>query len=197
VQTALLETAATSWHLPRAADSLRGLRLLYDAHVPALPALAITRSVLRSNPRLDPAEALTLAAAAVAQARAQGLDPGFLAATLLQESAFDPRALSAAGAVGIGQFTLDTAAAYGVDPFDPYDAIRGSAIVLAAYVRDYDGRYPDPYAATLAAYNAGPGAVEQYRGVPPYAETKEYIGLVYDRWSRIVRDETGAGAPPR
>ena len=183
-----------SWHLPRAFDSLRGLRLLYDARVPASPALAVTRSVLRSNPRLDPPEALELATAAVNLARGQGLDYGFFAATLLQESAFDPRAMSPAGAVGIAQFTLDTADAYGVDPFDPVDAMRGSARLLGDYVRSYDGRYPDPYAATLAAYDAGPGAVEQYHGVPPYTETKEYVTLVYDRWSRIVRDVTGAGA---
>jgi soluble lytic murein transglycosylase-like protein len=195
VRTEFLETAVASWHLPPAIDSLRGMRLLFDAHVPALPSLAVTRSVLRSNPQLAPAEALELATAAVSLARSQGLDYGFFAATLLQESAFDPRALSPAGAVGIAQFTLDTADAYGVNPFDPVDAMRGSARLLGDYYRDYAGRYPDPYAATLAAYNAGPGAVEQYHGVPPYPETKEYVGLVYERWSRIVRDATGAGAP--
>jgi hypothetical protein len=195
VRTEYLGVLASSWHLPAAVDTLRGMRLLYDAHVPTLPALAVTRSIMRSNPRIAPDEALGLATSAVALARDQGLDYGFFAATLLQESAFDPRALSPAGAVGIAQFTLDTADAYGVNPFDPVDAMRGSARLLGAYLRDYAGRYPDPYAATLAAYNAGPGAVEHYGGVPPYAETKEYIGLVYERWSRIVRDVTGAGAP--
>ena len=197
VQSDFLETSVLSWHLPPAVDSLRGMRLLYDASVPARPALAVTRSILRSNPRLAPEEALELATAAIARARAEGLDHGFFAATLLQESAFDPRAISPAGAVGIAQFTLDTADAYGVDPFDPLDAMRGSARLLGDYLRTYAGRYPDPYAATLAAYNAGPGTVAYYHGVPPYPETKEYVTLVYDRWSRIVRDETGAGAPRR
>jgi soluble lytic murein transglycosylase-like protein len=197
VHTELLENAATSWHLPPAIDSLRGLRLLYDAGIPARPSLAVTRSILRSNPRLAPEEALELATTAVGLARGEGFDYGFFAATLLQESAFEPRALSPAGAVGIAQFTLDTADAYGVDPFDPGDAMRGSARLLGEYLRTYEGRYPDPYAATLAAYNAGPGAVEYYHGVPPYAETKEYVSLVYDRWSRIVRDATGVGVPVR
>lgn len=186
----------TSWRLPRAARALRGLRLLYDAPVPARPALAVTRSIVRSNARLDPFDALVLATRAISAARGEGLDYGFFCATLLQESAFDPRALSGAGAVGIAQFTLDTAAAYGVDPYDWEDAMRGSASLLGSYLRAYDGRYPDPYAATLAAYNAGPGAVERYKGVPPYRETKEYVGLVYLRWSRIVRDVSGVVAPP-
>jgi len=168
---------------------------LYDAHVPARPTLAVTRSILRSNPRLAPTDALLLATAAVACARDEGLDYGFFAATLLQESAFDPRALSGAGAVGIAQFTLETADAYGVDPFEPFGAMCGSARLLGGYRRAYEGLYPDPYAAALAAYDAGPGAVERYHGMPPYDETRLYVTLVYDRWARIVRDATGAGAP--
>jgi soluble lytic murein transglycosylase-like protein len=170
------------------------MRLLYDSRVPAKPALAVTRSILRSNPRLDPLDALIMATHAIGVARARGLDYGFFCATLLQESGFDPWALSSAGAVGIGQFTLETADAYGVDPFDWRDAMRGSAALLGSYLHDYDGRYADPYAATLAAYNAGPGAVAHYHGVPPYNETRTYIADVYDRWSRIVRDVTGVGA---
>ncbi len=127
------------------------------------------------------------AQAALADARAHGLPPGFLVATMLQESAFDDRALSVAGAVGIAQFTIETADAEGIDPFDWRQALRGSARLFGAYVSDYAGA-ADPYALALAAYNAGPGAVEHYHGVPPYPETEQYIGLVYERWSRIVRD---------
>ncbi len=145
---------------------------------------------------MAPFDALTLASAAVVAAERHGLDPGFFAAVLLQESSFDPRALSPAGAVGIAQFTLDTAGDEGVDPFDWQDAIDGSARLLGRYVAAYDGVYPDPYAAALAAYDAGPGAVASYKGVPPYAETREYVDLIYDRWSRLVRDLTGAGASP-
>ncbi|MBC5809320.1 MAG: lytic transglycosylase domain-containing protein [Candidatus Eremiobacteraeota bacterium] len=135
-----------------------------------------------------------MAAYAVRTARRSGLDYGFFSAVLLQESAFDRSALSSAGAVGVAQFTLDTAADYGVNPFDWRDGMRGGGVLLGNYLREYEGRYDDPYAATLAAYNAGPAAVERYRGPPPYRETKEYIGYVYDRWSRIVRD---AGEPKR
>jgi soluble lytic murein transglycosylase-like protein len=193
-QIEYLRLAAISWRLPAAAQSLRGMRLLYDARVPAKPALAVTRSILRSNPRLDPLDALIMATHAIGIARARGLDYGFFCATLLQESGFDPWALSSAGAIGIGQFTIETADAYGVDPFDWRDAMRGSAALLGRYLDEYDGRYDDPYAATLAAYNAGPEAVAHYHGVPPYRETQTYIADIYDRWSRIVRDVTGVGA---
>jgi soluble lytic murein transglycosylase-like protein len=166
-----------------------GLRLIGDAPRPAAAAAAIARSVLRANPGLEPFEALERAASAVSDAEGASLPYGFFAATILQESAFDARALSYAGAVGIGQFTIDTADAEGIDPFDWRAALAGSSRLLGRYVAAYNGA-PDPYALALAAYNAGPVAVEHYHGVPPYAETIEYIGLVYDRWARIVRDAT-------
>lgn len=106
----------------------------------------------------------------------------------MQESGFDPAAHSAAGAVGIAQFTIDTADAYGIDPFDWRAAMRGSARLLVRYLGRYRA-YADPYAVALAAYNAGPGAVARYGGVPPYAETREYISDIYDRWSRVQRDQ--------
>lgn len=165
---------------------LYGARLLYDGGATQSPTLAVTRLVLHTNPRIGPIDALRLSAAAVNAARRNGLPPEFLAATLLQESAFDPQAMSSAGAVGIAQFEPDTAQSIGIDPFDPFDAIDGAAQLLAQYVRAYDGRYPNPYAAALAAYNAGPGAVEQYRGVPPYPETRDYINDIVDRWAKIA-----------
>jgi len=188
VRLDLLEDRAQSWRLEPPVAELRGLRLLYDTPLPAGPTLSVVRSVLRSNPRLDPFDALTLASKAIGDARGEQIDYGFFCATLLQESAFSPDALSGAGAVGIAQFTLDTADAEGVDPFDWADAMRGSAQLLGRYLRAYQGVYPDRYAATLAAYNAGPGAVEYYHGIPPYPETRAYVADIYDRWSRIVRD---------
>ena len=186
--TTFLEDRALTWGDPLQAPGIRGLRLLYDTPVPARPTLAVVRSVVRSNHRLDPFDALTFATAAAQISRAHRLDAGFFSATLLQESAFQPDAFSSAGAVGIAQFTLATAADYGVDPFDWRDAMEGSAALLGRYVNRYDGHYADPYAAALAAYNAGPGTVAYYRGVPPYPETRAYIADIYDRWARILHD---------
>ncbi len=178
--------AASSWHIPAPVPVLRGLRLLMDAGPTASPSVKLAREALRANPRLGAVDALLLATDVVDEAAARGLPAGFLGATLLQESAFDPTAMSSAGAVGIAQFTLSTAAAEGIDPWDPHQAIAGSARLLGAYVDAYRDERGGPYVLALAAYNAGPGAVAEYHGVPPYAETREYIDDVLDRWSRIV-----------
>lgn len=195
-RTPLLEIYAESWHLPAPLNALRGMRLVADAPPPAGLAEAVTRAIVRSNPRMPPLDALELATHAIAVAEAQGLDPGFFCSTLLQESGFSPDALSPAGAVGIAQFTMETADGEGVDPFDWRDAMRGSAQLLGGYLHAYESVYDDPYAATLAAYNAGPGAVDKYHGVPPYAETREYIADIYDRWARVVLDTMAPLPPP-
>ncbi len=191
-QFALLNDRALGWRIGPHTNDLRGLRLLFDTPDRSI-ALAIVRSAVRANHRLEPFDALVLTSQAIADARARGLDPGFFAAVLLQESGFDPQAFSGAGAVGIGQFTLDTAADLGIDPFDWRDAMAGSSTLIGRYVARYDGVYADPYATALAAYNAGPGTVTYYHGVPPYAETREYVADIYDRWARIERDATGLG----
>lgn len=191
VRVAGVRDALLSWHIPQPIGALRGARLLVDAPRPVSPSGALARSIMRSNPRLDTLDALRLAIDAQLSARAAHLNADFFGATILQESAFDPFAVSSAGALGIAQFMPETAEAYAVDPLDPQDAMRGSARLLASYVsryrRLYDGS--NPYALALAAYNAGPIAVERYSGVPPYAETREYIDDIDDRIARIVIDE--------
>jgi soluble lytic murein transglycosylase-like protein len=189
--TVLLERYVTSWHLPPAASSLRGMRLLADSPVPTDPAVAVTRAIVRANWHMGTIDALVLATHAIGVAEDQGLNPEFFCATLLQESAFAPEALSSAGAVGIAQFTIDTADGYGIDPFDWSAAMSGSAQLLGGYLQQYDGLYPDPYAVALAAYNAGPGAVAAYKGIPPYDETRQYIADVYTRWARLEVDTRG------
>ena len=187
--------AALSWPAPSYVDALVGDRALQDGGPVASPQLAIARAILRTNPRITAVGSLSLAGATVRAAHATSLPPEFLAATILQESAYDPQALSAAGAIGIAQFEIETADEYGIDPFDPYRAIPGAARLLASYVDAYRPMYVDPYAIALAAYNAGPGAVERYHGVPPYPETREYIALIYERWGRIAGYERGRRRP--
>jgi soluble lytic murein transglycosylase-like protein len=183
-----LRDAALSWHIPPAVPVMRGLRLLMDAGPRAPASVRLAREALRSNPRLAPVDALLLSTRTLEAARRRHLSPWFLGATLLQESAFNPRAISTAGAVGIAQFTIPTARTIGIDPWDPAEAIEGCAELLAGYVAAYRERDPgqDPYALAAAAYNAGPGAVTYYGGVPPYPETRDYIALIEERWSRIV-----------
>jgi soluble lytic murein transglycosylase-like protein len=189
VRIDVLRDAALSWHIPVAAPLTRGARMYMDAPRRSGQLSATVRSIMRTNPRLSAFDALVLAERTTHAAREHGIDPGFLAATLLQESAYDPNVVSWAGAVGIGQFMVATADGYGIDPFDPGPSIDATATLLAAYVERYRA-WPDsdPYALASAAYNAGPGAVARYGGIPPYAETIAYINDIRERWSRIVRD---------
>ena len=180
---------ALSWPSPANVNALKGALLIRDGAPVGEPDLAVARAVLRTNPRIAQADALLLAGATVDAARDHALPPEFLGATLLQESAYDPGAVSPAGAIGLAQFMPDTAAAAGVNPYDPYDSIAGAAALLGNYASAYETHYADAYATALAAYNAGPLAVEQYRGVPPYPETREYIAFIFDRWARIVSYE--------
>ncbi|MDQ2866336.1 MAG: lytic transglycosylase domain-containing protein [Candidatus Eremiobacteraeota bacterium] len=180
---------ALTWPAPSHVDALVGARIFEDGPPVSYPEIAITRAILRTNPRISAMGALMLAQATEASARANGLPTEFLAATLLQESAYDPYALSAAGAVGIAQFELETAAQAGVNPYDPFDAIDGAGRLLGRYVARYAGRYPEPFVAALAAYNAGPQSVSGYDGVPPYEETRQYIDDIFERWARIASYE--------
>ena len=99
-----------------------------------------------------------------------GLDPVIFERQIQAESGFDPDAHSPAGARGIAQITPATAQSWGVDTSDPVASLQAAAEHMAAYVQ----RYGD-YALALAAYNAGPRAVERYGGVPPFAETQRYV----------------------
>lgn len=109
---------------------------------------------------------------------AHGVDPGLLAAVARQESGFDPRAVSHAGAQGLMQLMPATARGLGVDdPFDPGQAVDGAARLLRDLVTRF-GRVD----LALAAYNAGPGAVLRYDGIPPYPETRNYVRSVMAMW---------------
>lgn len=189
MQLARALNIALSWPSPADVDAVKGAILVRDGPRVLRPDLAIARAILRTNSRIDAADALLFAGATVNAALESSLPPEFLGAVLLQESAYDPQALSSAGAVGLAQFMPETAAGVGIDPYDPFASIDGAAILLGGYTAAYRARYSDAYAAALAAYNAGPLAVAQYRGVPPYTETREYIALIFDRWARIVSYE--------
>ncbi len=104
-----------------------------------------------------------------------GLDPAVLHGLIQQESGFDPNAASSAGAAGLTQLMPGTASSLGVaNPLNPAESIEGGARYLGEMMSKFGGNTSD----ALAAYNAGPGAVEQYGGVPPYAETQSYVSKV-------------------
>jgi cell wall-associated NlpC family hydrolase len=102
-----------------------------------------------------------------------GVPVNLLTAVAQVESGFNTQAVSASGAEGVMQIMPSVASALGVDPFDPAQAIDGAAQMLGGYLAAYGST-----STALAAYNAGPAAVAQYGGIPPYPQTQAYVNDV-------------------
>lgn len=124
-----------------------------------------------------------------AMAPGYGLDPWLVLAVIAAESAFDKTAVSPKGAQGLMQLMPETANRFGVqDAFDPEQNLRGGMTYLAWLLEQFPGRLDH----AIAAYNAGEEAVEQYRGIPPYAETREYVQRVLGYYGvRVAKDKRG------
>jgi soluble lytic murein transglycosylase-like protein len=153
-------TAATSAALPAAS-------VASAAPAPASTMAAATPSALPPG--------VPYGAEITAAAQRHGVDPALLAGLVRQESNFDPTAGSPAGARGLTQLMPGTAAGLGVtDVTDPLQSLDGGAKYLKQQLDAFGG----DVTKALAAYNAGPGAVQRYGGVPPYAETQNYVQKV-------------------
>jgi hypothetical protein len=100
-----------------------------------------------------------------------GIDPDIFTRQIKQESNFNPNAGSPAGAQGIAQFMPETARGLGIDPSNPQQALPAAANLMKSYLDKYGG----DWSKALSAYNAGPGNVDKYGGIPPFEETQTYV----------------------
>jgi soluble lytic murein transglycosylase-like protein len=116
-----------------------------------------------------------------ANANALGVDPALVKAIIANESGFDSNATSKTGAQGLMQLEPGTAADLGVaNAYDPAQNIWGGT----RYIKGLLDRFHGDLRLAVAAYNAGPGAVEKYGGIPPYAETQAYVENVLDSYQK-------------
>jgi len=142
-----------------------------------------------SHPDLRAAAAPGGAAALATNAAiAAQISPELVEAVAWHESRFRARIVSRAGAIGEMQLMPGTARTLGVDPYDPQQNYMGGARYLSSLMRRYDG----DLVRALAAYDAGPGAVDKYGGVPPFKETQAYVGAILESLSWRALLPTGS-----
>ena len=144
-------------------------------------AVAGSRAAPVSADQLDvltgPARARTILAAINTLAQRHRLNPALVEAVAWEESRLHPGAVSPKGAIGVMQLMPATAARLGIDPHDWRTNVSGGVTLLASLMRRYD----NDLIKALAAYNAGTAAVDRYRGVPPWKETRAYVAAILER----------------
>ncbi len=125
-----------------------------------------------------------------------GLPPAIVHAVAQAESAYNQKAISPVGAIGVMQLMPYTAAALGANPRNEAENIDAGTRYLRDMLVKFQ-HHPDQVAMAIAAYNAGPGAVERYRGIPPYSETQTYVRRVIGKYEKMatVSNAEAAEAP--
>lgn len=145
--------------------------------VPAPPKIA-------PIPRLTPQELVTRAALLA------GLPPAFVHSIARAESGYREDAVSPKGAIGLMQLMPKTAAGLDADPHDPAQNAEAGARYLRDLLRKYEND-PHQVSKAVAAYNAGPGAVDKYHGIPPYRETIQYVNRVLKQYEKEQAKQKG------
>lgn len=175
--TLLIQNGSGTMEFP--ADQVESILALPSLAQPALTPAEISKKMV---PNVAASSEQLLIDAAIRE----GLEPEFVRSVAMVESGLKQNAKSPKGAMGLMQLMPRTAGELGVDPLAADQNARGGA----AFLRQLLLKYKGDSALALAAYNAGPGAVEKYRGVPPYLETHRYIVKVLREYSRQTAKAT-------
>ncbi|MHB9132563.1 MAG: lytic transglycosylase domain-containing protein [Armatimonadota bacterium] len=138
--------------------------------------------IKRANRNISTELATKIAFNILEKSEKYNIDPRLTVAVIAQESRFNPNAVSRAGAQGLGQLMPGTAASLGVGkPFDVEQNIEGCVCYLSTQINNF-GRL----SLALAAYNAGPGNVRRYGGIPPFRETQNYVRVIWKRYCELA-----------
>ena len=176
--TVQLKTAQGVIQVP--ANSVRAYEVEEYTPPPPPPPPTVV-PVATPETKLSPHELVTRAA------ERAGLPPAIVHSIARAESAYQPDALSPKGAIGLMQLMPQTAAELNADPHDPAQNADAGARYLRQLLEKYDG----VVSKAVAAYNAGPGAVDKYNGVPPYKETIEYVQRVLRQYDKEQKQTAG------
>lgn len=148
--------------------------------------IAVYARVLRKiNPHLQLWQSRDLAQHVLMNSSRWRVDANLLVALVTVESRWHPSARSYAGALGLGQLMPTTARTLRVNPHNADQNLAGCARYLSRLIRSYK-KHRNQYQLAFAAYNAGPKAVERYRGIPPYSETQHYVVRVMRMWHHFT-----------
>lgn len=147
----------------------------YVNHQQQTPSAQIEPTEIPYN---EPAEITSVEELITQTAYEYGVDPQLVKAIATAESNMNQDEISPVGAIGVMQLMPETAEGLGVNPYDTNENIAGGTRYLKQMLDTFDGDVP----LAVAAYNAGPGAVKRYGGIPPYSETKNYVGRVMDMY---------------
>lgn len=149
-----------------------------------------TALILERNKNISAAKAQLIAECVLAYSSSFGVDARLVMALIQHESNFNPRDTSSAGAQGLGQLMPDTWKSLGItDPYDIVQNVYGTVRTIRGHLERQGKESKDTYeqlVRALAAYNAGPGAVKKYGGLPPYAETEAYVERVMRTYFKLT-----------
>lgn len=158
-----------------------------DYTPPPAPAATVVAPSSEIQPKLSPQEIVRRAAVDA------GLPPEIVHSIAKAESGYRPDAVSPKGAIGLMQLMPGTAAEMNVDPHDPAQNAEAGAKYLRDLLLKYEND-PHQVSKAVAAYNAGPGAVDKYKGIPPYRETVQYVNRVLKEYEREQKKKKAGSA---